>query len=255
MGLGPPAVVGLERALAHSWAPGPDGIGGADLSASGETGGLERRTGAGSRWGRVPGAVWWRGPQQPASSRPGNGTVGPHPRSNGTVDRHEILASAGGPSDCSNRRPDPRNAASSQVRRRRRPRHAAPPETDRPNGRENLSRVVDNGLLRLRRVVSVSPVAQPLHPPLDFPRSAGRVPPGSLTGRAGRLVVSAARGHRTRRGNLCTQAVDDHVDGRSQASLAHRGFPPVSPRRGAPPRAPGGALRADAEPDTRGTTG
>lgn len=171
MGLGPPAVVGLERALAHSWAPGPEGIGGADLSASGETGGSRTSDGRGlpeRRWMRDAGT-----PQQPSSSRPGNGTVGPCPRSN----------EAAGHRFSRNRRWGRRKRASSQVRGHRPARHAAPRRTRRPNGRENSRRVVDNRLLPLRHVVSVSPVAQPHHPRSTSPvapavRQTGPALPG-----------------------------------------------------------------------------
>ena len=230
MGLGPPAVVGLERALAHSWAPGPEGIGGADLSASGEnwwartTHGRRLPMGEGSRCSLVARAA----AASVVETGKRYGRPPPPVKRDGRPSRRCPRAPVGpGISDI--------GGATRETRHSRRSDAVEDRDTPRSPGRiVPTGEKFSGGLWTTACCGSAALLASRRSHSLSILRSTSPVAlavchPGLLAGRAGRLVVSTARGHRTKRGNLCTQAVDDHVDGRPQASLVHRGFPPVTP--------------------------
>lgn len=244
MGLGPPAVVGLERALAHSWAPGPEGVGGACLSASDDSARRAQAPGAevglaaaaivvktGQRYGR---------PLPPVKRGPGAERDERDDRDGPVIAMIGVGASETG---------HPRRSGA--VGRVDTPHDRGPIV---PTGEKNLRRVVDNGLLRHRRVVNVSPVAQP-----QFPRSTS--PVALAVRQTGPLSDGCWTAHRPggpgapdKTGQPMYTGCGRPCGRQTTGVFGHRGIPPVALSQGSPIKgAPGGALRA--EPDTRGMTG
>ena len=202
--LGPTTVVGLERALAHSWAPGLVAI----VHAHPEVALMLGTARCQGRWRVVVGGAEGPGDaagqdgehkagtaQQPSTTRPGHGTGGPRPGSNGSGpgSRHRRPVIVAGHSA--------RTGATRPGRGR----------TPRPRRRKKSLRVVDNRLLAVRQPRSVSRVAGrvPSRTTSPHPIAIATVPAAVAQVQVGQT--------RTDRGNLCTQAVDDRVDGDRRA--------------------------------------
>ena len=140
VGLGPTAVVGLERALAHSWAPGLVG-----RSWTAPQSGA--RVGGGSLHGDRAATPLGAGtPQRPSATRPGNGTGGGTP----AVKRSRRSRTHRSSRALSQVTPAARRADTPVAERPR-----------RPSGRNKSRGLWTTACWRARAVVSVSRVAGP----------------------------------------------------------------------------------------------